>query len=595
MVRFNEQQQKAIDFYKGACAVIAGAGSGKSTVLVNRIKNLINIHNVAQDDILAISFTNNTAYDLKKKLKQMRFINVNVGTFHAICRKILEEEGLLFGRSMVPRYKAEQSLKNTDSDEKLDYDEIFNYISFQKNYNKTYKDEFVYKNNKYDESELRGYFKDYELYKKKNNYFDYDDWLMECYEVLKKNPGKYTYDYILVDEHQDSNLVQNGILAELCVSGNMFCVFDYRQAIYSFRGGDTAYCMNFQEEWKDATVINLDTNYRSSKNIVSNANNFIRKYYGDYEHYSDSNSKSDIDGNIKVNSYYDREQESLEIVDIIEKQINDGESLNEIAVLFRLNSHAAHLECELKKREIPYETTNGGSFFKRKEIVGVISYLRLINNPHDDIAFENMFNFRNFPLEFFSKAVFMDVKKHAGMYNKSYYEAFVDMQFKQPWQTKRAIEFENMLDKLRLQQLKGITVNQLIDNVIKTFNLKEYVEINYTNQDDIEDRLETLETLKSFVKHNNLEQFIAFTYDTNKPKSNKNKETVKLMSIHASKGLEFKHVYVIGIQDCKFPHVKSDLLEEARLFYVAVTRPKNCLFLSQIGEGNQFIEEYKIG
>ena len=143
-------------------------------------------------------------------------------------------------------------------------------------------------------------YKEYEKFKKSKGMNDYDDYLLDCYNLLKNNKLKYTYDYILVDEHQDSNLVQNELIKLLCPSGNVFCVFDYRQAIYTFRGGNPEYCMNFKNEYKDAKVINLDYNYRSTKTIVDNSNNFIKKYYGNYEFYSDSISNNKNESNVET-------------------------------------------------------------------------------------------------------------------------------------------------------------------------------------------------------------------------------------------------------------------------------------------------------
>jgi DNA helicase-2/ATP-dependent DNA helicase PcrA len=329
-IQFNKQQLEAINHYKGACAVIAGAGSGKSTVLLNRIDNLINTYSVNENNILAITFTKNTADELKSKLNKMGYNNVNVGTFHGTCGKILTQEG--YSINLIKEWEIEKCFKKIN--DKVDVEEVKSFIGYQKSYLKSYKDEFIYKSSDYTEDELRKYFKTYELMKSQSGTWDFDDYLIKCYELLKCNKGKYTYDFILVDEHQDSNLVQNLLIKELCPSGNVFCVFDYRQAIYSFRGGNTEYCMNFDKEYKNAKVINLDVNYRSKKNIVDKANGFIKRYYGDYEHYSDSIANDHSHGKINVNTYYKRDEEGKDVVDKIESMIKNGEKPDEIAVLY---------------------------------------------------------------------------------------------------------------------------------------------------------------------------------------------------------------------------------------------------------------------
>lgn len=590
-MNFDQQQLEAINFHKGACAVIAGAGSGKSTVLVNRVKNLIDTYCVPEKEILAISFTRNTADELKSKLNEMGYKKVNTGTFHSVCGKILSQEDIITKKYLIKEWQAENCLKAMN--EKVDLKDVLGFISYQKNYLRSYSDEFVSKESMYEENELRQYFKAYEKFKEKENLFDFDDYLIWGYDVLKSNHGKYTYDFLLVDEHQDSNLVQNLILKELCESGNMFCVFDYRQAIYSFRGGNTEYCMNFDEEWDNSTVINLDTNYRSSANIVNKANQFIKKYYGDYQYYADSIPNSESDGCVDVNTYHDRESEGKEVVDEIQRLIDEGESLNEISVLYRLNSHSSYVENELKKRDIDYEITNDSSFFKRKEVAGIMSYLRLINNPHDDSAFESIFKLRNYPLTFFSAAVFGDVRKFAGLNNLSLYESFITMTYSKPWQQTNARTFEDNISRLRLQKDKGIDVTTLINNIAKTFQMENYIKSNYSNQEEIEERINSIEVLKSFIKGDNLENFITYVYgNSNMSKKKSKKSCVKLMSIHASKGLEYESVFLIGVEDGKFPHERSGILEEARLFYVGVTRAKENLHISQIYEGNKFVDEY---
>ncbi|MCP1159408.1 ATP-dependent helicase [Bacillus infantis] len=591
MVNFNKQQQQAIEFHNGACAVIAGAGSGKSTVLLNRIKTLVEVHNVKESDILAISFTKNTADELNKKLRKMGLSKVNTGTFHAVCRSILNSEGLLIGKSLIPPYQKENAISSRDK--KIDLDDILSFISYQKNYNVSSEDKFVVRDSKYTEDELRDYYRKYEQFKNKNNYFDHDDTLVDCLKVLVENKGKHTFKYILVDEHQDSNLVQNNLIKELCPEGNVFCVFDYRQAIYSFRGGNTEYCMNFTNDYEGATVINLDYNYRSPDNVVSNANTFIKNYYGSYEHYSDSIANDKTNGDVKVKSFMSQSDEGEKIGEEIEKLVASGENLNDIAVLFRNNAQSSDIEFQLKSKGIEYFNAKGGSFFKWKEIAAIISYLRLISNPHDDVAFENVFRFRNFPLVFFSNKLYENIKTFSGTNNYSYFETLQSpsMKYQKGWERDRANDFCSMIEKLRTQNDKGVPVSKLIDNVVKAFRIEEYIHNNYSNEEEIQTRLESIEKLKSFIKHNNLDQFIAFTYsntNTSKPK----KECVKLMSVHSSKGLEYKHVFLIGVEDGKFPHKRSDLLEEARLFYVAVTRPTRNLHISQIGEDNLFVKEY---
>lgn len=589
-VKFNDQQQAAIDLYTGACALIASAGSGKSTVLVNRIENLIVNHNVPEENILAISFTRNTADDLKSKLKKMGYENVNVGTFHSICARLLAKEGQFYSHEkMVQEWQIEKVFGVTE-DSKIDVNDIRSFISYQKNYLRSYTDEFVPKDSEYSEIELRTYFKVYEQFKKKNGLHDFDDYLIDCLEMLKNNPRKYTFDFVLVDESQDNNLANNLLTKEICATGNIMAIGDYKQSIYGFRGSSPEQFMNFEHEWDNAKVINLDTNYRSSKRIVHKANEFIKQYYGDYVHYSDSIAHSKDDGSVKINTYLSREQEAYNVANEIEKLINEKEKLKEIAVLYRLNSHSINIEHELVKRGIDYDITSDGSFFKRKEISGILGYLKLVINPHDDGAMFDIFKFRNYPFNFFSGKLIEEIKQYAGLHNLSLYEAVDGYRYDKEWQRKNAEIFTDMIFKLRLQKDKGVNTFDLIGNIIKSFQIQKYIDDKYKSPEDKKERLDSLETLKSFTKSDSPEKFLKYI-GTTKKKSKEN--SVKLMSLHASKGLEFNNVFLIGVEDSKFPHERSPLLDEARLFYVGVTRPRENLFVSQIGEGNRFINEYR--
>ena len=590
--KFNSEQLIAIKHYKGACGVVAGAGSGKSTVLISRIENLVNVHKIPEKDILAISFTNKTATELKKKLKKMDLANVNVGTFHAVCGRILTQEGYTI--KLIQGWQADNFLKSVDKN--VNVDDVKSFISYQKNCKKSYTDTFVHKESEYNENELRAFFKAYETMKTKAGVYDFDDYLTLCLDVLLKNKGKYTFDFILVDEHQDSNLVQNMILQELCQSGNMFCLFDPRQAIYSWRAGNIEYCLNFEKYWNNPTIINLYKNYRSTKNIVDNANKFIKPYFKDYEHYVDSEAHSTSNGDITINTYLEREIEGVAVVDKIEQLINDGEKLSEIAVLYRMNMHSSFVENELKRREIDYEITNDSGFFKLKEVEAILSYLRLLYNPHDDQAFETVFKSRNHPLKFIKNDVLDKARQESGIQGTSTYEAFITMDVDAK-QKRNIVEFEKIFSRLRLRVAdKDANVISLINNVVKTFNIDGGIKNNYSNKDEIKDRLQSIEVLKSFVKGNNLEQFITYVYSNNTKKKSK-KNSVKLMSVHSSKGLEWDHTFVISIEDRNFPHEKSELSEEARLFYVAISRSKKNLYISQIGKGdsgkgNKFVLEY---
>lgn len=587
----NNEQQAAVDKVEGAYGVIASAGAGKTRVLIERINNLINNHKIDGSDILAVSFTKNSADELEQKLAALGHYDVNVGTFHSICGRILRKEGInINGYNLIKEWQADNCLKAIDKN--VDVKEVLNFISFQKNYKVSYDDEFVRKGSIYTEGELRRFFKAYEEFKEEEGLYDFDDYLLMCLELVKEKSGKHTFDYILVDEHQDSNVVQNELLKEWSNSGNIFTLSDFRQAIYGFRAGLPEFAMHMDRYWDGAETLNVSINYRSAKNIVEKSNEFIKKYYQDYVHYKDSTPNKQEDGHISVHSHTSREAEARKVADQIEQLLADREKPGEIAVIYRVNKHADFIEAQLKRRGIEYYISNNSSFFKRKEIAGIIAYLRLAKDLKDENAFETVFNVRNYPLKYFSNRVMDNVRRDATQNKKTLYEAFVTMRPSQPWQTQNIMIFKKNMEKLSRLAKQGRNVVDLINEIVKVFKLEEYIKERYSNKTEIEERMDSINVLKSFVQGNNLEDFISYAYSNNEKKE-KRDDVVQLMSIHRSKGLEFDNVFVVGVEDGEFPHRDADSEEEeARLMYVAVTRPRNNLYINEIGTGNRFIKEY---
>lgn len=589
-IKFNSEQLEAIQHFQGAAGVIAAAGSGKSTILVERINQLINTHKVQEHNVLAITFTKATSVDLTNKLKQKNLNFVNVGTFHAICGRILAQEGVrIDGRNLIKEWQIDNCFRAIDQE--ADTKEILNFISYQRNYMKTYTDEFIQKESNYTTDQLREFFKAYETMKKRERLYDFDDYLLLCLDILRKNKGKYTFDYILVDEHQDSNLVQNELLKEWSMSGNIFVVGDIRQSVYSFRSGNIQYFMDFEKDWDNAKMLNVRTNYRSPKNIVEKANNFIKQYLGSYKHYEDAIAHIQEDGHIEVNTYSNEVEEGIKVVDNIEKLISNEIKLNDILVLYRVNKQSHYVENELKRRKIEYDIENNSSFFKRREIAAILSYLRLAQDLKDDNAFEQVFKSRHYPLKFFSGAIYKDIQTYARQNDISLYESINKINYPKVWHDKSVNTFMSNMRRLTVMADNDTSVLKMIDTVVDMFQMKSSIQEKYSNLEEMKERMASIEVLKSFVQNNDLEQFITYVYSS-QDKKKKKEQSVKLMSIHRSKGLEFDNVFLIGVEDETFPHMMSDVEEEARLFYVATTRSKQNMWISQIGNGNRFIEEY---
>jgi DNA helicase-2/ATP-dependent DNA helicase PcrA len=589
-MQYNKEQFEVLNFKDGACCVNAGAGSGKSTVLVQRVKELL--HNgVNEEDICVVTFAENSSKDLRKKFNE-EFINgVKLGTYHAICRGILTKEGIDTTKQLVD-YQIEGVFKKIY--EKVKFKEVKSFIGYQKNYGVGIDDEFVEKESEYSEELLRSFYIAYENLKKKNNALDFDDWLLIARDILKKNPNKYNYKYILIDEAQDNNIVQYEIAKLLCPSGNIMIIGDFRQAIYKFRGGEPELFMNFKDNTPNATMLNLTINYRSTKNIVDYSNNFIKKYYGNYKYYKDSIANNKKDGLIKKYSNFDKEEEAIKIVDDIQNKLKQGIKPNDIAVLYRLNQNSFNIENELKSRNIPYFiSSTDGNFFNRKEINCIMCMLRLIDNPHDNVAYQNVFNTRMYPFTFLPNIIKDRIIEKSALNNISLFEASEQVKTDKGYQRDNLDIFIKMINKLIMQHKKGVKLPIIVDNIVNLLKIEESISNNNKYKDEeIEERIESLKAFKTFLRDNTLESFLKFVYGSNKSQKKCGKEDVQLMTIHKSKGLEFREVYIVGVEDGKFPNKKTSLDEESRLFYVGVTRAKENITISEIGYDNLFVNQY---
>ncbi len=595
-MNMNGKQLEAVHVKDGACAVIASAGSGKSTVLTERTRYLVQECGVKEEDILILSFTAPAKANMIEKLSGIGINNVTIHTFHSLSMSIMSKElrcCTLFdkgGEEGRDTYAVTRKFRENAKLTNAEVNNIFSFIKYQKKYGISYLGEFVNFEMTVSEYDMRKYFKIYEDYKTNNGLTDFDDWLNTAIEILKENGDRYTTKYLMIDEHQDSNLIQNRLIKLLCPLENIFCVFDFRQAIYGFTGANPEYCMNFSKDYKNVKVINLNINYRSTNNIVQNSNAFIRKYYSNYEHYTDAVSNNKDNGNIQLFTSYSKEDEAVLVVSKIEELLAIGEDPNDICILYRINSHSDYIIKLLKEKNIDYNIKNNGSFFKRKEVNLVISVLKLIENTDDDQAFESLYSCRAAGLNMMSKKDLTALKAHSGKYNLNLFQSLTSMKF-ETWQKRNISSFIDNIEKLRLQKDRKLDLSVIIENIYKLFDLNAYIKVNWSG-DQIQERLDSLTALKIFAKGSDINAFLKFANGENKD-NREDKDGIRLRTVYRSKGLEFKNVFVVGIEDGKFPHERAmDMDEEARVFYVAITRAKENLWLSQLYEENKFINEY---
>lgn len=567
----NEQQQNAVEHLDGPALVVAGPGSGKTRVLTHRIANLIAKHNVSPHNILAVTFTNKASGEIKARAAKL--LNTSgssipwAGTFHSICSRILRKDG---GKIGIPIsfviYDTDDQvslIKGIMKDFGINSKEvspksILSAISSAKseliapleyeNYAKGYFQKTVGK-----------VYYEYQKRLRKNDALDFDDLLVETVNLFKREPlvlEKYqkAFKYILVDEYQDTNKAQYVITKMLAeASKNLFVVGDMAQAIYSFRGADYRNILNFQKDYPDAAIFNLEQNYRSTQTILTAAKNIIDN--------NETHIPLDLWTNkgrgekITVYSANDEKDESFYVCSQIELLATSGIELNEIAVLYRTNAQSRTIEEQLIRFNLPYRIIGGFRFYARKEIKDVISYLRVIHNPKDSVSWERIINTPPRGIGDKSK----DKLKELG-WNLASVEEKTNLPF---------IEW--------CQKSQELSTNELLEDVLeKTGYLKWLNDGTEENLSRIENIKELFSVTAQFVNLADFLENVALIESSDKPNS-ENTICITLMTIHAAKGLEFKYIFLIGAEEGLFPHNQAlmetgELEEERRLCYVAITR-----------------------
>lgn len=556
----NKQQQEAIDFKDGACVVIASAGSGKTKVLTERIKTLVDEHGVEPSNILAISFTKDSANELSSRLGK-GYEDVETKTFHSFCLKYLNQskknKDLFSSDWRFEKYMDE----NSDIDQK-EMSQAMSWVSYQKNHGiRSTSKRFVSNGVEISETLLVDFYKLYDTYLQKNNKMDFDDMLLFFIDLVKKD--KYfakmintKYEYILVDEHQDTNDVQQEILKMIAGNGNIMAVGDYRQSLYSFRGSSVGIILDFLDDWENAKLITLPINYRSTKDIVGLANDFIRPTYEYHESYEDAIANNNKNGAIHINP-------DKSVCEEIERLINEeGVEPKDITILYRNHFLSAEYEIGLRDRNIPYTIvgkTKG--FFDRWYIDLVISYLKFAIDTTDQDSFQRVYNDPN---RYLSKDFMRNALEKGG--NLLYAPTT-------KWNEQKG------LTRLK-QDLVDIRVNdkpnKVIERIIKLTNVKARILGLYEDGEMIIKSLDTLMDLAS--KFKSVKQFL-FMVEMMKRKPKLNKNSVKMMTIHGSKGLEFENVFVVGVNPDILPSYRASDEEERRLLYVAMTRAIENLYV----------------
>ena len=588
--KLNDKQKEAVMHVDGPCLVLAGAGSGKTKVLTERIVNLIN-NGVSPFNILAITFTNKAAREMRERVYNSIEEEANkifIGTFHSLGLKIVRENASVIGYSnnvtILDRDDVNTLIKRFMKELNLDTEHypvksILNKISFAKNEGLSPDELDKFAKAPLDMASCKVY-KMYESALKRSNSVDFDDLLILPLRIFKKDKSvleKYQehFKYILVDEYQDTNMVQYDMCKLLASKyRNLFVVGDMDQSIYSFRFANYMNVINFEKDNKDAKVIVLDENYRSTNNILNAANDVIKNNKERKEKNLWS-SKGDGD-KIKYIRCDNEQEEASTVVRLTKELLDKGEKPSEIAVLYRTNGQSRVFEEAFLKENIPFKIVGSYFFYNRKEIKDLISYMHLIYNNNDDASLERVINV---PRRGIGSKTIERLRSEASISDKSMFEVV---------SSGKELGFKNLIIDLT-NESKNTDLVGLVDVILDKTGIRK--ELEEKNDLESEIRLENLNEFKSialaFQEKGifSLEEFlenISLVSDKNEYKEVD--DGINLMTLHSAKGLEFNDVFLVGMEEGIFPHNRSfesesELEEERRLCYVGITRAKDHLWL----------------
>ena len=601
----NNKQKEAVMATQGPCLVIAGAGSGKTKVLTHKIAYLMQEEKVLPWNILAITFTNKAANEMKERIETLvgeAAKDIWMGTFHSICVRILRkfidrigfDSSFLIFDASDQKTLVKECLKALNIDDKLFNERgVLAEISNAKNallepeaYSRKYAGD-------YRKSKIAEIYALYQKRLKENNAVDFDDIINHTIKILSENPDVLEYytekfKYILVDEYQDTNKAQFTLVTILASKyGNITVVGDNDQGIYSFRGADISNILNFEKDFPGTKIVKLEQNYRCTGNILKAANSVIKHNETKYDKKLwTENGEGTLPQIYQGEDEYDEARFVVEEIRHLKREELDHYS--DFAILYRMNSQSRALEDILRREDIPYKIVGGLKFYERKEIKDAISYLRLIANPSDNISLKRIINE---PKRGIGKTSLDHIQEIAESQGISMYEVIKHADdFGQPRVYANAKEFIDTIETLRSQK-EEIKISDLLK---ETLNKTGYTRaLEQENTIEAESRIQNLEELVTVAvefeeefAENGLSDFLeSISLSSDIDNLEDQEDSVTLMTLHSAKGLEFPVVFLVGMEEGIFPGYQSvgepkELEEERRLFYVGITRAKQHLYLT---------------
>ena len=602
--RMNREQLEAVFQVKGPLLILAGAGSGKTTVLVNRVGHIISSHLATPWQVLAITFTNKAAGELRERLVSAIGEEANdiwAYTFHSCCSRILRRFGEKIG------YTNHFTIYDTDDSRRVMKqcqkqlgieDKLINHKSILAEISRA-KDSLIspeeYKQtaqNDFRKSKIAECYELYQAQLKKSDAMDFDDIIFNTVKLLEENEDvrniyQTQFKYVMVDEYQDTNHAQYVLTSLLADKYKNICVVgDDDQSIYRFRGATIENILSFENHYKGAKVIRLEENYRSTQNILDGANAVI-------SHNKNRKGKtlftrSGSGDKIVYKTVMSESEESQYIIDEIVKNVNNGMKYSDHAILYRMNAQSRNLEVMLTKSGISHRIIGGHRFFDRKEIKDIVSYLAVINNPSDNVRLQRIINV---PKRAIGDTMFANVLEIGAGLGMSAFEVCerADEFQKTSRSASKLMNFTKMIRDFQECIENGMGLNDLLQEVL---DVTKYLDYLQEEPETYEDRVNNIKELSSmFIKYEeesedaNLSEFledVALISDIDS--YNEDEDAVVLMTLHSAKGLEFPVVFIPGMEEGIFPGNQSmfseeDLEEERRLAYVGITRAKKKLYL----------------
>lgn len=605
--KLNERQKEAVLATEGPVLVLAGAGSGKTTVLVNRIAYMISEKHIRPWNILAITFTNKAAREMKDRIERLLGDTAKdmwIGTFHSVCVRILRSciDLLGYSRDFVIYDTADTKTVMKECLRELDIDEksfpVRNVLSIISNAKNDLMDaatfENVYKSD-YRMSIIAKIYYRYQTKLRKNNAVDFDDIILNTVKILSENPdvlSKYQdkFRYILVDEYQDTNNSQYLLINLLAQANRNLCVVgDDDQSIYKFRGANIGNILNFEDDYSDVQKITLDQNYRSTQNILDAANSVISNNKG---RMGKSLWTSNGDGNkVFVYTGTNEYDEARYIARQIKKHFDEQGSFSDCAILYRTNAQSRVIEEMLMRESVPYKVLSGLRFYDRKEIKDIIAYLRVVYNPNDDVSLARIINE---PKRKIGNATLEKARNIAREKETSLYDVISHADDYPEFKTaiKKLLVFSEIIQSL-IKLKDTVTIEDLTGRILNDTGYMPALVMEDTTESKtrIENLGEFISVITEFEKNeetgNTLGEFLEnISLVSDIDGYDENEDSAVLMTIHSAKGLEFPIVFLSGLEEGLFPGMRSmesddDIEEERRLCYVAITRAKEQLYITK--------------